>query len=252
MIRPRRDSLPLVAVLVTVAAACAPSAAAQSTGGATPGAAPAPAMPAPVAPAAPAPVTYGDPSTPSLLARPTGLLGRTVHLRGTLPGRAGQRVVVQLLDAQRGWRTAVTGRVRSSGRYLVRWRPTRPGRVQLRAVTADAAGRVRATDSAPALQLTVYRAERATLFGPGLYGRRTACGQELAAGMLGVAHRTLPCGTPVEISYGGRTVTVPVIDRGPFANGARWDLTEATAAMLAFEGAQTIGVAPNPSPPPAA
>ena len=38
---------------------------------------------------------------------------------------------------------------------------------------------------------------------------------------MGVANRTLPCGTLVQVSYRGHTVTVPVLDRGPYANHAR-------------------------------
>ena len=51
---------------------------------------------------------------------------------------------------------------------------------------------------------------------------------------MGVAHRTLPCGTRVELFYAGRIVRVPVIDRGPYANNATWDLTVATAGALNF------------------
>jgi rare lipoprotein A (peptidoglycan hydrolase) len=73
----------------------------------------------------------------------------------------------------------------------------------------------------------------ATWFGPGFYGRRTACGQLLTPAVMGVAHRTLPCGTLVSIAYRGRRLTLPVIDRGPYAgNGAEWDLTLEAARVL--------------------
>lgn len=73
----------------------------------------------------------------------------------------------------------------------------------------------------------------ATWFGPGLFGRHTACGQILTKQLAGVANRTLPCGTLVEVTYGGRSVTVPVVDRGPYSSiGASWDLTEKTAELL--------------------
>jgi rare lipoprotein A len=51
---------------------------------------------------------------------------------------------------------------------------------------------------------------------------------------IGVAHRKLPCGTVVTFSYGGRSVTVPVIDRGPFHKGYAWDLTKKTAKRVGF------------------
>jgi rare lipoprotein A (peptidoglycan hydrolase) len=58
---------------------------------------------------------------------------------------------------------------------------------------------------------------------------------------MGVAHRTLPCGTRVAIHYRGRSVTVPVVDRGPYTS-ATWDLTEATAQALGFDGRDWIRV----------
>ena len=80
----------------------------------------------------------------------------------------------------------------------------------------------------PSVTVTVYRPSIATLYGPGFYGRRTACGVVLRRNTIGVANRSLPCGTPVAIYYRGRTWSCPVIDRGPYANGADWDLTMAT------------------------
>jgi rare lipoprotein A (peptidoglycan hydrolase) len=80
--------------------------------------------------------------------------------------------------------------------------------------------------------LALMRLRRATWYGPGLYGNRTACGQTLRRSTLGVAHRTLPCGTPVTFYHRGRFVTVSVIDRGPFRSGVEWDLTAATAKAL--------------------
>jgi len=64
-------------------------------------------------------------------------------------------------------------------------------------------------------------------YGPGFYGRRTACGLALTRGLIGVAHRTLPCGTKVTFKNpdNGRVVTARVVDRGPYVSGRRWDLT---------------------------
>jgi rare lipoprotein A (peptidoglycan hydrolase) len=74
----------------------------------------------------------------------------------------------------------------------------------------------------------------ATWYGPGLWGNQTACGQKLRRKTVGVAHRKLPCGTEVTIAYKGETLTTEVIDRGPFANDADWDLTQAAAKQLDF------------------
>jgi rare lipoprotein A (peptidoglycan hydrolase) len=76
----------------------------------------------------------------------------------------------------------------------------------------------------------------ATWFGPGFYGQKTACGQTMTPVVVGVASRTLPCGTLVLVSYKGHQLTVPVIDRGPYAhNGASWDLTWGAASALSIE-----------------
>jgi rare lipoprotein A len=76
----------------------------------------------------------------------------------------------------------------------------------------------------------------ASWYGPGLYGNRTACGLILRPSTHGVAHRSLACGTLVTFSYRGLSITVPVIDRGPFIGSRVWDLTEATARALGFTG----------------
>ena len=68
----------------------------------------------------------------------------------------------------------------------------------------------------------------ASWYGPGFYGNRTACGQTYTPEIVGVAHRTLPCGTLVVIEYRGRAMTVPVIDRGPYIAGRTLDLSNAT------------------------
>ena len=86
--------------------------------------------------------------------------------------------------------------------------------------------------AAPTPSQTPHKAALATWFGPGFYGQRTACGQMLTPATLGVANRTLPCGTLVNLSYHGRRLTLPVIDRGPYANNAAWDLTTQAARAL--------------------
>jgi len=85
--------------------------------------------------------------------------------------------------------------------------------------------------------------ELATWYGPGFFGNETACGKTLTRQTTGVAHRTLPCGSKVVLRYKGRYVRTKVIDRGPFANGAKWDLTQATAKSLRFEATDDVRVA---------
>ena len=122
---------------------------------------------------------------------------------------------------------------------------------------APAAGALATTggvQSAPPLTAAPrisHRASLATWFGPGFYGQRTACGQILTPAVVGVAHRSLPCGTLVKMSYRGRRLIVPVIDRGPYAhNGAAWDLTSGAAQALGIldtvrVAARVVGIAPN-------
>ena len=50
----------------------------------------------------------------------------------------------------------------------------------------------------------------ATWFGPGFYGHKTACGQTLTPTVVGVANRTLPCGTLIRVTWHGHALTVPV------------------------------------------
>jgi rare lipoprotein A len=99
---------------------------------------------------------------------------------------------------------------------------------------AGATGLPAGQTTEPTAQIASMSVRVATWYGPGLYGRRTACGQRLRRTTMGVAHRTLPCGTPVTLYYRGQFTTVPVIDRGPHVRGVTWDLTAATARDLGF------------------
>ncbi len=72
----------------------------------------------------------------------------------------------------------------------------------------------------------------ASWYGPGFYDNRTACGQTYTPEILGVAHKTLPCGTQLTLTYGARAVTVAVIDRGPYIAGRTIDLSNATKLAL--------------------
>jgi rare lipoprotein A (peptidoglycan hydrolase) len=89
-----------------------------------------------------------------------------------------------------------------------------------------------------------YQPAKATWYGPGLFGNRLACGGRLTHSTLGVAHKRLPCGTKVALRYRGRTVVVPVIDRGPYARGVSYDLTQATARKLGMTQTVQLSAAP--------
>jgi rare lipoprotein A (peptidoglycan hydrolase) len=71
-------------------------------------------------------------------------------------------------------------------------------------------------------------------YGPDFYGRRTACGYAMTKTLLGVAHRSLPCGTRITFRNpaNGRSLTLPVVDRGPYVSGRQWDLTGGACLAL--------------------
>ena len=150
--------------------------------------------------------------------------GQSAVAVGTAPGP-----VASLQIRRRGaWRTVDRDRTTATGRFVLRARFRRT-------LTAPA----RVASGAETLRLgrlNVYRFANASWYGPGLYGNRLGCGGTLAPGRMGVAHKTLPCGSRVTLRHRGRTVNVRVIDRGPYVGGREYDLTEATARKLRFRG----------------
>jgi hypothetical protein len=164
------------------------------------------------------------------------MAGSGVRVRGRLrPTSAGRRVTIAR-RAGGGWRPIARPRVKT-GRYATRFSVSKPSRSRIKVVFRGDAINTRA---ARARKLVVYDPDVASWYGPGLYGNGTACGQTLGYDTVGVAHRTLPCGTKVGILYRGRSITVPVIDRGPYGS-AEWDLTRGAAARLKFSGHDTVG-----------
>src|SRR5205085_3834054 len=133
------------------------------------------------------------------------------------------------------------------GSFAASWHTRRPGPLTIRAVLQGSQASSAAAASPPSLSVTVYRRSIATLYGPGFYGHRTACGVILRRHTIGVANRTLPCGTEVQLYYKGNVITVPVIDRGPYAHHANWDLTMATGRALGMLGTAVVGAASTPS-----
>jgi rare lipoprotein A len=169
-----------------------------------------------------------------------GVANKRLHVR------AGQRAAVAgvaspaapghvaALQIRRGsrWRTIDRDRTAASGRYVLRGRIHRTMSAPARVVVGGAAQRLG--------RVHVYRRAAASWYGPGLYGNRLGCGGTLTGGRIGVAHKTLPCGTRLALRHRGRTLRVRVIDRGPYAGGREYDLTEATARKLRFRGHGSI------------
>jgi rare lipoprotein A len=235
----RRSATPLrgaartrrgAAVAVLAAALAAPAAHAQDGSGGVAAPVPAPAVQAETA--------SGGGVEVSVL--PAATAGQPVLVHGTAPRRAtGHQVKLQLQDpATLRWKKVAGAKVAADGTFTERWKPAKAGQYALRAVLHGA--------GAP-LAVTVYQAALATWYGPGMWGNQTACGQTLTPDLEGVAHRTLPCGTPVTLTYAGRTITVPVIDRGPYGvPGAQYDLTQAAAFTLGMAETETVGALPQP------
>jgi hypothetical protein len=195
--------------------------------------------PAPTGATSPAATT---PANGSLKAGRGALLGRWQRVAGTLEGAgSGQALLLQRSDGKSAWVTVARATTGKNGGFAARWRPNRTGRFTLRAVPAGSTAVAASADALPSAATTVYSASIATQYGRGSYGSRTACGTILRPGTIGVAHRTLPCGTMVEFYYHGTTVKAPVIDRGPYANNADWDLTDAAARALRFNGLDYVG-----------
>lgn len=177
----------------------------------------------------------------TLAGRTDTILGRTARFRGRVPAsEAGRTLTVERYDVRaRRWAPTASTVVGRDGSFLARWQTNHIGRFRIRAVLAfDGA---QAASASPELQVTVYRPAVATWYGPGFYGRTTACGQKMTRRLVGVAHKRLPCGTKVAVHYKGRSLVVPVVDRGPYRKNTDWDLTAAAARSLGFAFTDTIG-----------
>jgi hypothetical protein len=128
-----------------------------------------------------------------------------------------------------GWRTLTRARTGARGRFRLSYVPRQVGsewvRMRFSGDAHDLATHRRLG------RLNVFRLAGASWYGG---GGGLACGGALTSSTLGVANKTLPCGTLVTLRYAGRTVRVPVIDRGPYVAGREFDLTEATKQALGF------------------
>lgn len=169
------------------------------------------------------------------LSTHTVLKGEGLAVRGKVRPRGRHRIKIVFRGRDTEARTV---RTKANGTFALRWTPQRTGSYAVRAYGVHSR-RVRASHSVPR-KLTSYRFAHASYYGPGLYGNGVACGGTLQPGTMGVAHKTLPCGTKVKLRYRGRTVTVPVIDRGPYVPGRDYDLTEAVKERLRFPGIGTV------------
>ena len=63
-------------------------------------------------------------------------------------------------------------------------------------------------------------------------GNRTANGEHFDDSSMTAAHKTLPFGTRLRVTYRGKSVMVRINDRGPFIRGRSLDLSRAAAGAL--------------------
>ena len=170
------------------------------------------------------------------------MLRKLARFRGSVSADAAGRTVTieRFDDATQVWSAVASTTVDDDGTYLARWRTKAAGVFRVRAVL-QSASQATAASASPELAISVHRPAMATWYGPGFYGRKTACGVRMTRTLLGVAHKKLPCGTQVAVLYKGRRITVPVVDRGPFRHGTSYDLTAATAQALRFEHTDRLG-----------
>jgi len=188
-----------------------------------------------------APADEAQGTTPTATASKVGVsdrrlnvrLGRRAVVRGRIQP-AGSTVALQIRRRGR-WVTLDRDRTGTQGRYVLRDRLRRPMSVRARVKVSRGPGGTRGIG-----RLNVYRHALASWYGPGFYGQRTGCGGRLGWSQLGVAHKTLPCGTQVTLRHRGRVVRVPVIDRGPYVGAREYDLTATTARRLRFAGHGSI------------
>jgi hypothetical protein len=160
-------------------------------------------------------------------------LGDRVAIKGRVQPAIGSRRVVVSIGGDK-----LSTRTGRNGKFKLRWKAQKTGTF---AAKVKARGdRVAAGSRDKAGRTTVYRPTHASYYGPGLYGNPVACGGTLTPSTVGVAHKTMPCGTKLTLRYRGRSVKVKVIDRGPYVAGREFDLTYATKQKLGFGSTGTV------------
>lgn len=163
------------------------------------------------------------------------LAGQAMTATGSLrPRLSGAKVSLQLLFGRR-WIAVAHARTGERGRFRLRYLPQRTGSWPAQVRYDGPAGAGDATRRLGVL--SAFRAADASWYGG---GGGMACGGELTSYTMGVANKTLPCGTWLTIRYGDRSVRVQVVDRGPYVAGREFDLTEATKRALGFEGVGVV------------
>ena len=72
-------------------------------------------------------------------------------------------------------------------------------------------------------------------------GSKTASGQRFDQNAMTAAHRSLPFGTKLRVTYKGKSVVVTINDRGPFIKGRVLDLSTGAARAVGLTSAAGVG-----------
>ena len=101
-----------------------------------------------------------------------------------------------------------------------------------------------AVETKPAAETAKATEGRATWYGPGLYGKKTASGDVLKEGTMTAAHSSLPLGTEVKVTRldTDESVTVVINDRKPYKEGTVIDLAHGAADALDIDDDGTANV----------
>lgn len=83
---------------------------------------------------------------------------------------------------------------------------------------------------------------KASWYGPGFHGRKTASGERFNQWAMTAAHRTLKFGTLVRVTHKGKSVIVRINDRGPFTRGRIIDLSKGAARKIGCKGVCVVNV----------
>jgi rare lipoprotein A len=110
------------------------------------------------------------------------------------------------------------------------------------AATSSTIARAEPGSAASYTETISLQGGKASWYGPGFHGRRTASGERFNTNAMTAAHKTLPFGTKVKVTNKktGQSVVVRINDRGPYAHGRVIDLSKASARAIGISGVADI------------
>jgi hypothetical protein len=172
---------------------------------------------------------------PALSLKSKGLnaiAGQVTNLRGRLlPGTSGRRVVLDARQHGR-WTTIGSARTGKRGGFDIRYAvPAVAGETVRVAFAGD---RYNTAAHSTSTRLNAMQYVEVSWYDD---AGDTACGFHAT---YGIASRTLPCGTKVTFSYGGRSLVATVDDRGPYVYSRTYDLNQNVAGALGMNGVASM------------